>query len=427
MKSIGYAVTYAGESRDYNKENYFLNGICKEDLETLSCCTMNKDVRSRNMYAVSSAVNSSVAGVDLAYIAVDVLKGFFGADFKNENSEYFGIANNAITSHVFESGNSKFDVDSSIVYLDKNVATVYNIGDAPVFFFENGKLEKLSGQVPSSVEVQKSSYDDYGNLKVRTVEKPTAKHLGVMDDSREVVPFVSRSISLKNNCAFVLCSEAVDKTVGSDEIKKIMADKSIKEADKAIRIVNRAVEIDPEGNYTVVIVAVTKGMPIAQAELKSFYRWSAIAVACIFFCMFGTNIAMGVGNFVKSVQSFFDYYAIGEKDEADAPLYVPEEKSEEQQNSANTEEQIPVQNETTPEVQTEQQPVNNSTSNTQPATQQRPQSTWTPPSNQGATTVQQPASTNQADSSAKAESPAVTEPSSGATTKPGKELPIDFN
>ncbi len=426
MKSRGYAVTYAGESQDYNKENYFLNGICKEDLESLSCCTMNKDVRSRNMYAVSSAVNSSVAGVDLAYIAVDVLKGFFGSDFKIDNNEYFNIANNAITSHVFESGNSKFDVDSSIVYLDKNVATVYNIGDAPVFFFENGKLERLSGQVPSSIEVQKTFYDDYGNLKIRMVEKPTAKHLGVMDDSREVVPFVSRSISLKNNCAFVLCSEALADTVGQDVIKKILADKNIKEADKAVQIVNRAVEIDPEGNYTIVVVEVTKGIPIALAELKSLYRWSAIAVACLFFCMFGTNIATGVGNFIKSVQSVFDYYSIGEKDEADAPLYVPEKNADEQQSDAKAEEQTPVQNETTPETQAEQQPANNSLPNTQPTTQQRPQTTPAP-SNQGAVTVQQPANSNQADSSAKTETPAVAEPQSDSNKKPGKELPIDFN
>lgn len=337
MRSRGYAVTYAGESCGCNKENYFLNGICKEDLEGMSCCTSNKDVRSRNLYALSSGVKSAIAGMDLAYIAVDVLKSFFGEDFVRENNEYFSIANNAITSHVFESGNASFDVDSSVVYIADDVATVYNIGDTPVFFFQKGEMKKVSGKVPETVEVQKSSYDDYGILRVKNIEKATAKCLGVLDDSQEIVPYVSESIPLKGESFFVICSESLLEAVGEKIIKNILANKSIKECDKAVSIVNSAVEKNPEGNYTAVVVAVSRGMAVAQAELKSFYRWLAVTVACSLFCLFGEGFVLGIGNAVKSIQSFVDRYTMGEDDDIEVPIYVPKEEPEEEKTESGKE------------------------------------------------------------------------------------------
>jgi len=322
MRYKGYVAAYAGESQEVNKENYFLNGICKEDFQDLCRTEINKDFKSRNIYALASGVKNDVKGAELAYIAVDVLKGFYGADFTKENRTYFEFANAAVNSHIFEINNAHFEVDVSILYIGNNKATVYNIGDATVYYFVNGAIKKLTGKVPETVQIEKTIVDAKGEKKTQIEKKDTIPYIGFQSEICEVAPYVSETIKLKRNGYFVICGKEVSECLTEEEISAILQDKSIKGEDKAVAIIDVAKDKNPDGNYTAEVIEVRKGVSFATDEMRSLGTWLAVALACAAVSFSFPYIADAIGSVIDSCKDFIESY-IGEDEIENTLKWIP--------------------------------------------------------------------------------------------------------
>lgn len=418
MRYKGYVVTYAGEALKINKENYFLNGICRENLDQPDIFQINKDFGRRNFYAVSSGVKCDKNGDELSQIAVDVLKGFYGADFAEEGRSYFDMANSAINSFVFEKRDGHFEVDTSVLYIENDIATVYNFGDVPVFYFDKGKLKKLSGDAPETVEIEKNVYDNNGTVSTQVLKKHNIPHLGFMDEEGETVPYVSESIKLKHKAFFVLCSKAVYDVVGEKAIADVLADKQLKGGNKAARIIDLAVKEKPEGNYTALVVCVDKGIPVTDSDARSVGIWATIALLCAVLYFTSPYILSAVSVVAESTKAFIENY-FGEDDEPNEDIKWPRDDMEEHQQSEDTEENAENGEQSDdvgvsiPETEV---PQTNSTPNTQ-----RP-------------TISQSAPAEQKTEEQKPEQQTGPQPEvelPGTTTPPeineDVELPIDFN
>ncbi len=332
MRYKGYVVTYTGELLKVNKENYFLNGICREELEQADIYEVNKEFGRRNLYAVSSGAKCDEAGDELSLLVVDIMKGFFGSDFANEYQSYFSMANSAIYSHIFEKTDEHFEVDTSVLYIQNDIATVYNIGDMPVFYFETGKLKKISGDSPQTVEIEKDIQNKKGEVHTQVLKKDNIPYLGFFDEEYENVPYESQNIKLNKNAFFVLCSKAVSDVVGEKNIEAVLADKSIKDKDKAARIMDIAIEKKPDANYTVQVVQADKGIPITETEARSVFAWVAVALFCVAVCFSSSYIVKAITGIVDSSKAFFESL-INKEVEPDGDLiWIPKEDSIEQQN-----------------------------------------------------------------------------------------------
>ena len=177
MRYKSYVATYSGNDKNVNNDNYLMNGIHREDLKQLNCCEENQDFRRRNLYAVSSGINCDEAGDELSLVAVELLRPFFGADFKKAYGDYFSMSNGAMNSRIFEKKHGRFEVGTSVLFIENDVATVFNIGDLPVYFFENGSMKKISGKAPETVRIEKNSIDDEGELQTEVIEKKNIPYL----------------------------------------------------------------------------------------------------------------------------------------------------------------------------------------------------------------------------------------------------------
>lgn len=331
MRYKGYVVTYADEQLKVNKENFFVNGKCREDLEQLDVFQMNKNFARRNFYAVTSGVKCDEAGDELSQVAVDVMKGFYGSDFAEESRSYFGMANSAITGQVLDRKDKHFEVDISVLYIENDIATVYNFGDMPVFYYEKNNLKKLSGRPPQSVEIEKPVYDNKGIPQLQILNKNNIPHIGFSDEECESVSYVSESVKLKHAAYFLLCSKSVLDVVGEDDIKKILADKKTKGGSKATQIIDNAVKKKPNGNYTVLVVQVDNGIPIAEAEAKSVSGWAIVALLCAILYFASPYILRAVSVAAEGVKSFVEHY-FGDEVEPEGDLkWTPREDEEEHQ------------------------------------------------------------------------------------------------
>ncbi len=327
MRYKAYVATYAGESQEANKDNYFLNGICREGIQELTCFTENKNFRSRNLYALASGTKNAVKGEEAAYLSLDVLKGFYGADFRKESRTYFGFANSAVKSLIFEKKQDEFEVDISIIYIGNDVATVYNMGDVPVFYFKDGSLEKLSGEVPKFVEDEKIFRDDEGEWQAVIEKKETIPYIGFGGEG-EAVPYTSDSIRLKSNGIFLMCSKLVMDVLDENEMIGVLKDKKIKTRDKAGKIVELAAQKEPSGNYTAEIIETKRGLAVGSDDAYSLVRWLAVVASCVFFSLSFTFVADNIGAMINGIKTFVsENMPAGEV--IDSPVWIPKVAQEE--------------------------------------------------------------------------------------------------
>ncbi len=328
MRYKSYVVTYAGDLQKVNRENYFLNGIYKEDDNEISYYDGNREFGIRNLYGISSGVKCDEAGEVLSLIAVELMKDFVGQDFGKENRNYFEYANSAINSQIFDKSGEHFEVDTSVLYIENDVATVYNIGNAPVFYFNEKEMKKLSGSVPEFAEVERKFRDKNGEIVSETVKKKTIPYMGYRNDGLEAVPFSSEPMKIKTRGFFVLCSQAVIDTVGQDRVFQILKDKKIKNSDKAAKIVEAAIEKKPDGTYTVEIVQVGRGIPVAASDLRSLVTLILVTGACVSLFLMGSFFIDPIVNFTEYCKMIVK--SIGENEESDFELrWIPKKSRDE--------------------------------------------------------------------------------------------------
>lgn len=308
MRYKSYVVSYIGESKKVNTDNFFLNGLCKESVDEAFLYEENNEFTSRNLFALSSGGKSVAIGDELAYIAVDILRNFHVADFESVNREYFHVANTAITSQVLERNDEHYEVDLAVLSIDRDVATVYNMGDIPVFYFDGKKMKNLAGKAPDRVSLAKDYLDKFGEIKSEIFDVKNVAHIGELSSDMEVVPYTSEKIKLNKSGFFVLCSSDVAKVLDEKTIESVLTDKRIAKKNKALAILDKAVKVDSEGCYTVEVVAVGHGLAIAEKELMSLGKWFVIAVVCLTLCVNSNFVLKYVSNFVNGCKSFVQKY-----------------------------------------------------------------------------------------------------------------------
>lgn len=329
MRYKGYVVTYAGELQKVNSENYFLNGAFKEDIEQKTYFDENREFGTRNLYGLSSGVGCEEAGEELARLSVELLNSFFGMDFNAENREYFKEANDAIRSHILGQSNKDFEVNTSVLYIEKDVARAYNIGSIPVFYFDGRTMKKLSGNTPEKVDIEKNFLGEGGMVLTDISEKKTVPFLGYADDQCEAVPFVSEPVRLNRKGFLILCSKAVVDVVGEDGIQAVLKDKSVKSCDKASKIIDKAIEVVPDGTYSVEIVEVVHGLPVAYGELKSLQKMVIASVICALVFFVGSLVVEPIADFVDYCRTVVGN--IGNHENFESELkWTPREKAEDE-------------------------------------------------------------------------------------------------
>ncbi len=367
MRYKGYAVTYAGEKLEVNKKNFFLNGMYREKFDDPNFFATNKDFRRRNLYAVSGATKCDDAAEELALLAVDILKEFSGEDFLENCREYFDYANSAIGSNILERENEHFEVDTTVLHIQSDVATVFSMGDVQAFYFEKNKIRKMSGEPPKMVEIEKGSFDEEGVFQTEMIERKNIPYLGHLSEDCATEPFISESIKLRHKSFFVLCSKAVSDAIGEKEIERILSDKRVKNKDKALKIMESAIEKKSGDNYTVLVVEARKGLSITDAEFRSLSIWLAITALCGAIYLASPYIIRAVLNTVESGRELIEEYRERDENEGDVELRwtpkVIEKDSEDEEAEEEAEKEVEEEVETpkTPVTRPNSRPVKNNT------------------------------------------------------------------
>lgn len=330
MKFESFAVTSAGAFSETNRENYFLNGFCKDDVTKREAFGENLAFGKKDIYAVADGSESAASGEEAAFSVVNILRDFLGSEFTHTYKMFFGVANDDIAGRIFKNNAQKEYADMAVLYINRRKARVYNIGESKVFMLDGNKLRELSGKVPQTIEVEESRVDDEDNVIIETLEKKVGKQLGVDTEEYAVCPYVSEPIKISKNTVFLMCSKGITENVNEESIKDILKDKSLPIDEKVSRIVQNSVNSGGKSDATAVIIQSKRGFDFSWVKSKAFVFIVALMILAL--------IAFTSRDIIyRSARYFFNVYIrydeVIESVELDpwTPIDVPitEEESEE--------------------------------------------------------------------------------------------------
>ncbi len=254
-----------GKVRATNQDNYLHNGIKIRDLnnEDTGIVTCKKNNESILEFIFDGMGGENFGGESSYFLANEVKNTYknFLYELEDDNSDnitvinqYINDINLSLVKNNHKKGVGISGTTLSGVYIINGVATVFNVGDSPVFIYRENRLEKISKD-----HVQFIKMDDGFDRKT------LIQYMGLDIDDIKLSPYI-KNVDLKKGDKILMCSDGLTDMLTEEEICKIffsenkgdklvkkLIDTSIKKGGKDNITVN-VIEIednDVESNYSV--------------------------------------------------------------------------------------------------------------------------------------------------------------------------------
>ncbi len=295
MKYMGYVVTYAPQN-GMNLHNYLLNGISNEEIYEPACAEMNGNVSRRSIFALFDGSESEAHGEIAAWIGTDMLREYAGKDFSAIHDDYFFLANNVLKGRTFEEDGKRVCATMGAFYIDGGKATAYNLGNVKAYIYHGKKLKLVSGEMPETVEVEELVENEDMEVSVERVAKKTAPWMGFMSDEYMIEPYVSKTLKVHNGDLLFLSSGSLFDVLDENDVLEVLNDTKVTSSEKAKMLIDLAVERDPDGNFSAMLVEADSGPKFIGIRLKTLVLTLTSAL-CIFGAVYG--ILANFGSFQK--------------------------------------------------------------------------------------------------------------------------------
>lgn len=253
MKTESYTETNVGKRRTNNEDNYFVNGIYKKDTDKLNDVASEQNTDGTNLFAVCDGMGGEEYGEKASLIAVSTLEEYYKTEFSENISEYIKTANQKICDLILEHNGQRSGTTFAALYIDKDRANVYNVGDSRVYILRNNKLKQLScdhTRIQQMLNMGIVSPEEAMRHKDRHV---LTQHLGIFEDELIVSEYKMENIKIKNGDVFLLCSDGLTDMLTDNEIQQIMnGERTAKKIGD--KLINAALDKGGKDNVTIQIV-----------------------------------------------------------------------------------------------------------------------------------------------------------------------------
>lgn len=239
---ICYYASHIGKIKSNNEDSFQINKYYKKINENDKGVKLLKNY---NLISVCDGLGGEESGEVAADIAVkEMARISEQVDRKNINEKIsyeLDVINRKICAEIEKIG-LRMGTTIASVFMDKNTATFFNIGDSRAYIFENGKLTQIS----QDHVVKNSDGTDSDKL---------SQHLGIFPDELIIEPYVVENISLSKKSYIVLCSDGIYKMLGNKKIEEILNKKTSLKS-KVDEIINTSMENGGKDNLTVVLIKI---------------------------------------------------------------------------------------------------------------------------------------------------------------------------
>ena len=239
-----------GDGREHNEDNFYFHKkhltIPNKALKNPIKCKENTE--NPVAFAVFDGMGGASKGEVASKIAAEVFSKefkvldeivFTGKEFMLRTCEKM---NTAVNSFRKENQLSTMGTTFAAVYFDMNEVVAANVGDSKIFRIRDSKMHQLSedhtdANIMASVGINKKSV--------------LLQYIGVPQTELTIDPYVSKG-DIKSCDIFVLCTDGVTDTIGTNELFKIIISKD--DVCDAVRDVMAQININNGSDNATIIV-----------------------------------------------------------------------------------------------------------------------------------------------------------------------------
>lgn len=269
MKFEAIALSDVGRIRENNEDNlYFKQSWRKPEDTAAPYLERMLGENRRTLFAVCDGMGGEARGEQASYMAVSGLKvlenrfnNVSGQSFPKLMDHYLTRTNETICRYIIDNDRLRMGSTLTSLLLGNHVAQVLNIGDSMAYLFRKGKTYPLTQK---HTHVQRLL-----DMKIITEEEAAlhperhrlTQHLGLFPEEKTLEPSVSPEIWIKKDDIYMLCSDGITEMLALDQIEAhLSSDAELK--DKAVGIMNDALDSGGKDNATLILVKVTEASEI---------------------------------------------------------------------------------------------------------------------------------------------------------------------
>lgn len=253
--------TNIGKIREKNEDNFYCDGFLREDVSQNSCrYSVKGDLKENIILGVFDGMGGTKAGEMASYIAAKMLGKYVG--FIREkgmafDGTYFILKANRVVCSVARKIGKSMGSTAILLFYEKNMIRICNLGDSRAYLFRNRVLTQLS--VDHTVESRMMKVRRSMGLSLENknpdMKNTLTQYLGIPEDEFLLEPAVSDEIAVKEKDIYLLCSDGLTGMVTDDRIAEILGEKTNLEY-KKMRLVEEALSNGGRDNITVVLLEI---------------------------------------------------------------------------------------------------------------------------------------------------------------------------
>jgi len=250
------AITYIGEVRNNNEDNYYVNGKFKSDSSVSTEGYFDNNQRDSYLYAVCDGMGGEKNGARASLIAVAALTRYQSTDIRRTVRDYIHVTNHLICEEIEKNGGARSGTTLALLYIRDGRAISYNIGDSRIYFYRDGCLYLMSEDHTEAQRLVKMGIINDEDAKHHKSRNTLTQHLGIFPDELVIEPYTSEEVELMRGDMFLICSDGLTEMVDDDEIAAILSHDDMDSTGMTRKLASAVQSYGAKDNATVIVVRV---------------------------------------------------------------------------------------------------------------------------------------------------------------------------
>jgi len=222
-------MSHIGCKRKNNQDNYYLNGVCRRDVQQDIFEFVEHQERHGVIAGVFDGAGGAQHGEIASLLAVTSMEQY-GQDMSLDTvlQEYIPAVNTKIVKEA-QKTDGVMATTMALLLLDGGMASVCNLGDSRVYLYRNQRLMQLTYDHTQAQIIQEKMADSPEGLYMEEFHCVQQKHILTrylgMEKESNLQPYFMKNIPVAEGDIFVLCSDGLFNMLPQPELSEYIEKK----------------------------------------------------------------------------------------------------------------------------------------------------------------------------------------------------------
>jgi len=253
MNIFSMAITHDGNVRDNNEDNFYINGVYKQETNAARLSHLDTSERDSHVFSVCDGMGGESLGELASLRAIELLKQTPAEKLYESPEDYMQRANRLICDEIEKNNRKRIGTTASVLMIKDETCRICHIGDSRIYRLREGKLVQLTKdhtRVQQMIDAGIIKKEDAGKSRQKHV---LTQHLGIFPSEFLIEPQMIIDEDVRNGDLFLLCSDGLTDMLTDEQIgAQLVSSENV--SDIATALIQSALDQGGKDNITVVVV-----------------------------------------------------------------------------------------------------------------------------------------------------------------------------